>query len=199
MASQFPSQILLGNVLLLWLLLRFLFLHRPAHRAQQHVNAATHQPRRDLRVADSVHVPDHPLHQLVAKFRMRILASAEEQGYLDLHSFPQKILHVVELGLIIVVVDVDPQLDLFDLARMLMFASFPLALGLLVLELAEFGDPTYGRRRIRRHFHQIHSRLLRQPQRLAGGHDSQLFSLAADHPHFAGANLLIYTDKLLNE
>ena len=82
---------------------------------------------------------------------------------------------------------------------MLMLAGFPLAFGLLVFEFPKIGDPTNGRSGVGCHLHQIHARLLRQTQRLAGGHDTELLSVTADHADFTGANLLIYTNKLLNE
>ena len=74
-------------------------------------------------------------------------------------------------------IDVQPDLDFLELRRVLVLARLALPLLLLVLVLPEIDDPAYGRRRVGRHFHQVHPLLLRRRQRLADRDDPELFSV----------------------
>jgi hypothetical protein len=80
----------------------------------------------------------------------------------------------------------------------LVFARLAFPFFLLVLVLAEIGDATNRRCGIRCDLDQIHPALLRQGQRLLNRDDSHLLPIRVDDPNFPRADLVIYTNKLLN-
>ena len=106
---------------------------------------------------------------------------------------------MIELRFVVMRINTQSNLDFLQLGRVVMFARLAIPLLLLVLVLAEINDPTNGRRRVRRHFDQIVPALKGCRQRLAGRHHPELFSVSTYYPHFACANLLVNTNKLLNE
>ena len=105
---------------------------------------------------------------------------------------------MIHFRLIIMRIDVQPNLDLLQLGGVVMLARLAIPFFLLVLELAEINDAADRRGRVGRHLDQIKTALLRGRQRLAGGHYPELFSVRSNHPHFTCANLLVNTNKLLN-
>ncbi len=96
------------------------------------------------------------------------------------------------------IVNIQPQLDFFELVGVLVFARFPLSLGLLVLELTQVGDSANRRFGLGSHLDQVQAAVVGLDQGLAGRHHPQLVALVIDHPHFAGADFMVYTDKTLN-
>ena len=83
-----------------------------------------------LDLADLRQILGHPAEQPLAQMRMDQFPTAEHDRELDLVSLLQEALDVTLLRLEVVVVDLGPQLDLFDADRRLPLARF---LGLLLL------------------------------------------------------------------
>jgi len=82
----------------------------------------------------------HTLEQLAAEFLMSHFAATEAQGDLYLVAVFQKLEDVLHLHVIVVVIGVWTELDLFDLDCLLLFASLSFFLLSLVLEFAIVHD-----------------------------------------------------------
>ncbi len=138
----------------------------------------------------------HLVHQLHAEFLVRHLAAAELQLHADLVPLVEEGFAVAELGHVIVLVDVYPELDFLELRP----AAFLLLLllGEVVAELSKVDDFADGRVRRRRHFHQVHPDALRLAKGVGKFHDAELFAGSAhDDPDFASANPAVYTNLWL--
>jgi hypothetical protein len=121
----------------------------------------------------------------VAEILARHFAAPELDGGLDLVSFPQEPDGVLELEVVVMLVDVGPELDLFDVDDLLLLLRLVGLLLLLVEELAEVHDAADRRLGRRGHLHQVESRCLSHPQGLLHRHDSGLATFGVDQAHLA--------------
>ncbi len=96
----------------------------------------------------------------------------------------------------VVLVDLRPELHFLDLDVPLVLARLGLALALLVEELAGVHDPAHRRGGGGRDLHEVEALLLRQHQRLAGGHDPELRPVLVDHPDFLRPDAVVDADRL---
>jgi hypothetical protein len=92
------------------------------------------------------------------------LAAAEHDRHLDAVPAEQEALDVALLGVVVVLGDLRPELDLADRDLLLVLAGGLLLLGLLVLELRVVEDPADGRARVRSDLDEIEIALLRVRQ-----------------------------------
>ena len=95
------------------------------------------------------------------------------------------------LEVVIVHVDLRPELDLLDLDHALVLLGLASALLLLVLVLAEVHDPADRRHRGRRDLDEVEALLLRDDQRLRRRHDAELLSGFVDHADLADPDALV--------
>ena len=102
---------------------------------------------------------------------------------------------MVFLGLIIVIVHVDPELDFFNGDRLLVLLCLPLFLFLLIQEFPVIHDAADGRVRGGRNFNQIQVLFSGSFQRFEGRQDSDLLALIINHAYFTRANALVHADK----
>ncbi len=128
---------------------------------------------------------NHTRENLVPEFRMRQFTAAEHDRDLDLIALVQELPDVVGLGLKVVDIDFRPVLHFLDRNHVLMLLGFLGALALLILILAIIHDPAHGRRRIRRHFHQIETTILCFDQRVLGPHYPELIALLVNDADLA--------------
>src|SRR6185369_1414428 len=126
-----------------------------------------------------------------ADLRVRHLAATEEDGGLDLVPFAQEPLDVLLLELVVVHIDLRPELDLLDLDHPLVLLGFAGALLLLILILAKVHDAAHRWYRGRRDLDQVESLLTRNDQRLWRRHDPQLLPGLVDDPDFANTDAFI--------
>ena len=128
---------------------------------------------------------NQPLENPPADLRVRHLAAAEEDRRLHLVAVGEEALDVLPLELVIVLVDLRPELDLLDLDDLLMLLGLPGALLFLVLIAPEVHDAAH--RRVGRgcNFHQVEPLLAGDRQRLLRRHDAQLLPGVVDDPHLA--------------
>jgi len=102
---------------------------------------------------------------------------------------------VILLGLVIVVVHIDAELDLFYGDRLLVLLGFALFLFLLVEILPVVHDAAHGRLRGRRNLNQIQILAFGQFERFERGHYANLFTLVSDHANLASSNAVIGSNK----
>ena len=132
---------------------------------------------------------------------MRVLAAPEEDRRLNLVTLGEEALDVLLLELVVVLVDLGPELDLLDLDDLLVLPGLAGLLLLLVLVLPEVHDPADRRHGGRGDFHQVQTLPTRNRQRLRRRHDAELLAGVVDHPDFTdpdafvGANAVITTGR----
>ena len=122
---------------------------------------------------------------------MRHLAAAEKDRRLHLVAVSEEALDVLLLELIVVLVDLGPELDFFDVDDLLVLLRFARPLLFLVLILAEIHDPADGRHGGGRNLHQVQPLLLRDGEGLRRRHDAQLLPVIVDDPNFPYADAFV--------
>src|SRR5688572_10160205 len=166
-------------------------------RRQDRVELVAFLLRLDLHRADLGQLVDEPLEDAPPDLGMGVLAAAEEDGRLDLVAFAEEPLDVLLLELIVVLVDLRPELDLLDEDHLLVLFRRSGALLLLVLVLAEVHDPAHRRHGGRRDFHEIQSLAARERQRLRRRHDPELLPGIVNHANFTDPDALVRTDAVV--
>src|SRR5688572_28003830 len=154
-------------------------------RRQDRVELVAFLLRLDLHRADLGQLVDEPLEDAPPDLGMGVLAAAEEDGRLDLVAFAEEPLDVLLLELIVVLVDLRPELDLLDEDHLLVPFRFAAALLLLVLVLAEVHDPANRRHRRRRDLDEVEPLLAGDGERLRRRHDAELLAGVVDDADFA--------------
>src|SRR4029077_5337802 len=135
---------------------------------------------------------DQALENAPPDLGMRHLAAAEEDRRLDLVAVLEEALDVLLLELVVVLVDLRAELDLFDLDHLLVLAGFTRALLLLVLVFPEIHDAADRRHGRRRDLDQVEPLLLGDGERLRRRHDAELCAGVVDHADFADADARVH-------
>jgi hypothetical protein len=187
-------------LLLLCLLLGFSFsfllaLDRSFLRGQDGVQRVAFLPRPELHDALGLYVFNQPLQDGPAQTGAGHFAAPEEDGGFYLVSSIEEAEHVILFGLVIVVVHIDAELDLFYGDRFLMLFGFALFLFLLVEIFPVVHDAADGGLRGGRNLNQIQVFAAGQLERFERRHDADLFAFVSDHANFAGSNAVIGSDK----
>src|SRR5687767_10358162 len=130
-------------------------------------------------------------------FRVRHLAAAKENRGLHLVALSEEALDVLLLELIVVLVDLGPEFDFFDVDDLLMLLRLARPLLFLVLIFPEIHDPADGRHCGRRNLHQIQPLRLRNDQGLRRGHDAQLLPVIVNDPNFPYADAFVYANPVV--
>ena len=133
-----------------------------------------------------------PLENTPPDFGVRHLAAAEEDRRLDLVAVLEEALDMLLLELVVVLVDLRPELDLLDQDHLLVLLRFARALLLLVLILPEVHDAADRRHGGRRDLDQVESLLLRYGQGLRRRHDAELLPGVVDDPDFPDADAFVH-------
>ena len=102
---------------------------------------------------------------------------------------------LVLLGLVVVLVHGDGELDFLDGDDLLLLAGGALALFLLVEIAAVVLDAADGRDGGGRNFDQVEAAFAGNLQRLKGRQDAELFAVFVDHADFACANSVVDANK----
>ena len=131
------------------------------------------------------------IEQRAAQIGMGHLTAAEEDGQLDFVPGIEELRGLTSLRFEVVVVDLGPDADLFQLDDMLMTARLPLFAALLVAELAVVHEPADGRHRIWRHLDQIEATLARHLERIECGDDPYLLAVLINQPDLADPDALV--------
>src|SRR5262249_29937097 len=112
-------------------------------------------------------------------------------------AFRQKAQYMVTLGHIIVLVNIDAELHLFEDDLLLILFGRPLFLFLLVQIFAVIHDAANGGDGIGRDLHQVQVLFPRPFDSIEWGHYTQLVAISIDHANLSRADALIHADKTL--
>jgi hypothetical protein len=162
---------------------------------QYRVQRIAFLPRTKLHDAVRLDVFDQTLQNLSSETRARHFATAKENRRLDLVSLIQKTQNVVLLGLVIVVIHIDAELDLFDRDRLLVLLGLALLLFLLVQIFPVIHDAAYGWLGGGRNLNQIQILGSRHFKRFERRHDSNLPAFVVNHANFTRPDTVIGADK----
>jgi hypothetical protein len=119
------------------------------------------------------------------------LAAAKEDGQLDLVSGVEELRGLTTFRLEIMVVDLWPDADLFQLDDVLMAAGLALFAALFVPKLAVVHEPADGWHGIGRHLDEVESPLARHLQRVKCWNDADLLAVLVDQPDLANPDALV--------
>ena len=131
------------------------------------------------------------IEQPLTDIRVRHLAPTEEHGQLHLIPGIKKLGGLLALGFQIMVVDLGPDADLFQLDNVLMAAGLALFAALLVAKLAEVHEPADGWHGVGRHLDKIEPSLTRHLERVKRWNDTDLLAILIDQPDLADPDALI--------
>ena len=140
-------------------------------------------------------VLDQAVDDGVAEFAVGHLAAAEAEAGLDLVALGEEAHGLVLLGLIVVLIHGDGELDLFDRDDFLLFAGGAFALFLLVEEAPVILDTADGWDGVGRNLDKVQTTLAGNSQRLEGRKDAELFAVFVDDADFARANSIVDANK----
>jgi hypothetical protein len=177
----------------LWLLLSFILF---AGREDGVKNGAFHA-RHELDYGDVADVLDEAIDDVVAEVAVSHLASAETEAGLDFVAAVQELDCLIFLGLVVVFVHCNGELDFLNDDDLLLFARGAFGLVLLVEEAAVVLDAADGWDGGGRDFDQVESTFAGNLERLKRGQDAELFAVFVDYADFAGANAIVDADKRL--
>jgi hypothetical protein len=176
-------------------LLAFPFPVRHAHlrleRSHEHDHGPALHPWRLFDRAVRTELIGELIEQGFAQIRVGHLAAAKEDGQFDLVSGVEELRGLPTFGFEIVVIDLGPDADLFQLDDVLMAAGLALLAALLVSKLAVVHEPADGWHRIGSHLDQIEPPLARHLERVKRGYDTDLLAVLIDQPDLADPDALI--------
>src|SRR4051794_3330309 len=119
------------------------------------------------------------------------LAPAEHDRHLDLVARLQEALDVALLGVVVMLSDLRPELDLPDVDLLLVLAGRLGLLRLLVLVLRVVEDPDHRRLGVGGDLHEVEIPLLRSAQGIWGAHDAHLLAVLIDETDLWNADALV--------
>jgi len=146
---------------------------------------------RRLDEAEVGHVVRQPLQQSKTQLRPRLLPATEHDRHLHLVPGLEEPDDVTLLGLVVVRVDLRPQLHLLDDGLRLVLASFAGLLRVLVLELSVVHELAHRRPGGRGDFDQVEVGLLCQPKGIADSDDADLLTVGSDQADLGNANPVV--------
>jgi hypothetical protein len=159
-------------------------------RRQQHRHASAFQARFDVDLGDILHLIDDTPKHLPAQFWVRDFPAAKKNRDFDPLAFADELTNVADLVLDVVRVGARTHFDFFDFDNRMFFRPMGLFF-LLVAKFAVIHHAAYRRLRVGSDFDQIKLLRLHLFERFMKRQHAQLLALRSDHPHFAGANLMI--------
>jgi hypothetical protein len=157
----------------------------------EHDHRAAFHPRRLFDRAVGAQLLGELIEERPAQVGVRHLAPAEEDR--DLHFVPgiEELCRLPSLRLEVVVVDLGPNADLFQLDDVLMTAGLALLAALLVSVLAVVHEPADRRHGIRRYLDQVEPTLARHLERIECRNDADLLAVLIDEPDLADPDTLV--------
>ena len=141
-------------------------------------------------------VLDEAIDDGVAEFAMGHLAAAETEAGLDLVAFGEEADGLILLGLVVMFVHGDGELDFLDDDDLLLFAGGAFALVFLVEEASVVLDTADGWYGIGGDFDEIEPALLGNSQGLVGRKNAELFSIFINDTDFARTDFFVDANKL---
>ncbi len=151
----------------------------------------------ELYQASVADIEDESIDDLVAQIAVSHLAALEAEGGLHLVAIAEEAYSLVLLRLIVVFVHCDGELHFFDDDDLLLLACGPIALVLLVKELAVVLDLADGGHGIGRDLNQIEGAFTRHFKGVKRRHDPELLPILVNHANFACADAFVGADERL--
>ena len=149
-------------------------------RADHHDHVAAVDPRVDSIDTDLCHVLGKLLQQADAHFRTLLLAAAELDHGLDLVTGREEPQRVPAFGLVVVLVDLQPEPDFLEHSVGLVLARLACLDRSLVLVLAEVHQLAHRRLCLRRDLNQVKFRFRGQAQGILNADNADLFTVRSD-------------------
>jgi len=160
-------------------------------RRHEHGHGPAFHPWRLLDRAVRTELVGELIEQDFAQIRVGHLAAAEENSQLDLVSSVEELRGLATLRLKVMVVDLGPDADLFQLDNVLMAAGLTLFAALLVSKLPVVHEPADGWHRIGSHLDEIEPPLARHLKRIECGDNANLLAVLINQPDLADPDALI--------
>ena len=140
-------------------------------------------------------IEDQAVDDLVPEVAMGHLAALEAERCFDLVAFAEKADSLVLFGLVVMFVDCDGELDLFDCDDLLLLACGAVALVLFVKKLAVVLDLADGGNGVGGDLYEVEGTFAGHLEGFEGRHDTKLFAVFVDDADFAGADTFVGADK----
>lgn len=140
---------------------------------------------------------DNPLEHRAARFWMDDFTATKGNDEPNLISFFKKSANVPDLEVVVVIIRLGTELDLFDLDDGRALLRVIRLFRLLILKLAVVHNTTDRGHGLRRDLDEIESLFFRQTQRFVGRHDAELAAIVADHAHFRYADTTVDAIRIL--
>ena len=157
---------------------------------ESHTNRSPNELRLHINMSHSREIFFDPLDDELPEILVSHFATTELKMHFDLIPLVQEILGMPDFGEVVVLINIDAEFDLLDLANNVLLFFF--LLGEIVAELTEVHDPTNGRLGVRGDLDQIHSDTASAANRLVQAQDAKLFiSCCKNHAHFPCTDSLI--------
>ncbi len=147
--------------------------------------------RRGFQIAHLRQILQHAIHELAAQILVAHLPAPKNQRDLDLVAVLEKVPGHFQLGLIVMLVDLGPNLEFFYLHDPLFFGSFFVALALSIAELSIIHYFANGGHAFRRNLNQIQALFPRGLLGLDEIHNSQLLARIPDQTDLPGPYLMV--------
>jgi hypothetical protein len=176
-------------------LFAFPFPVRHAHfrlqRSHEHDHGPALHPRWLFDGAMRTELIGQLIEERFAQIRVGHFATAEEDGQLDLVSGIEELRGLATFGFEVMVIDLGPDTDFFQLDDVLMAAGLAFFATLLVPKLAVVHEPADGWHRVGRHLDQIESPLTRHLKCVKSWNDADLLAVLIDQPDLANPDTLV--------
>src|SRR5665811_2425197 len=165
----------------------------PAGRGEHHEHVASVLLRRGRHDGVFSDVFGELLEQVEAELRLRLLAPTEHDGDLHLVTALEEAGDVALLGVVVVSIDLRPELHLFDHGVRLIAPRLTGLLGVLVLPLAVVHELAHRRPVARGDLHEVEVGLLSKTDSVLDADDAHLLTVRADEPYLG------HTDAVVDE
>jgi hypothetical protein len=165
--------------------------HFRLERSHEHDHGPALHPRRLFDRAVRTELIGELIEQRFAQIRVGHLAAAEEDGQLDLVSGVEELRGLPTFGLEVMIIDLRPDADLFQLDNVLVAARLALFAALLVSKLPVVHEPADGWHRVGSHLDEIEPPLARHLQRIECGDNANLLAVLINQPDLADPDALI--------
>lgn len=142
-------------------------------------------------------VEDEAVNDLVTQVAVGHLAALKAERSLHLVAFAEEADCLIFLGLVVVLVDGDRELDLFDGDDLLFLAGGAVAFVLLVEEFAVVLNLADGRNGVGGDLYEVERTLAGHLEGFEGSHDAELFAVLVDDADFACADTFVGADERL--
>ena len=141
-------------------------------------------------------VLDEAVDDVVAELAVGHLAAAEAEAGLHLVALVEEADGLILLGLVVVLVHRDRELDFLDDDDLLLFARRPLALVFFVEEFAVILNAANRRHGVGRNLHQIETALAGNLEGFKRWKNAELFSIFVNYANFTRAYPIVDADEL---